>query len=806
MAAEAGAIDRLVALQPHSERKRERVVRILRSAQSAQVPIDCGLSQKIERRTAAIASVGTESLALSLADFRAEPGETLRPSFFLSGRKFCFETVVLSASRNRLQSTLPTAISVDERRSRLRRPAESVDVAAVTLEVAGRKFSGGRIIDSTPEGLCLRLPSTSPLPNTGAAVRLNRGFGPEHGEIRYKKAIDNMGLVQLGIEIKPAIPRQIDSEKLESIERNGVTSPQWIRRNLSTTASIVGAALDRATEAFYERRLPPVEVVDFSDRNGQLLRGIIDSWGASERSTAVVIPPAWGRTKETLSPLAHTIVSCFKAADEPVRVLRFDGVGKRGESYREPSAQVPGLECTRMRFSQGVDDIIAAVDYLHSGSIPDKTIVVSFSASSIEARRALAVDRRVGGWVCVVGSADLQSMMKRISGGIDFALGIERGIQFGNQEILGVTVDMDRAGRDALDHNLVYMGDARVDMNQIQAPVTWIHGRSDAWMDLDRVKDILGQGDPSNRRLVEAPIGHMLRSSSEALSVFRFVASEIGRMAGKAFPPNFPVSGAELLRKQRAERKRRPQPSFEPRSFWKHYLLGGPLGIGYELMSSISPFRDLMSTQVEALQVRAGDRVLDLGSGTGSALPYLSGKRPAQVIELDLVFEAMRKARMRGAGGSGVHYLQAHVGNGKIPLADKSVDRVLASLLLSYVSEREQVLEEIARVVRPGGRIVLSTLVRDADMSKLLIEGMGELQDAVELFPEGVTLSSAVRDFSNEASRLLDLEEHGAFQFWEAEELSSFISSLGWKVDFVQEAFGDPPQAIVVGASSSGTP
>src|SRR4030095_9804711 len=229
------------------------------------------------------------------------------------------------------------------------------------------------------------------------------------------------------------------------------------------------------------------------------------TWGPAAGTTAVVVPPAWGRTKETLMPLALTMVECFRRSGRPISVIRFDGVNKPGESYRAKECLAPGREHYRFTFSQGAQDIRAVIDHLHADarSKPRATVVVSLSASSVEARRAVCDDPRVDGWVCVVGNADLQSMMKSISGGIDYALGMERGVKFGLQEILGVAVDMDLAGMDAIQHRLAYLSDARREMASIRVPITWIAGRHDAWMDKQRVRDAMSRGNTARRKLIE---------------------------------------------------------------------------------------------------------------------------------------------------------------------------------------------------------------------------------------------------------------------------------------------------------------
>jgi SAM-dependent methyltransferase len=131
-----------------------------------------------------------------------------------------------------------------------------------------------------------------------------------------------------------------------------------------------------------------------------------------------------------------------------------------------------------------------------------------------------------------------------------------------------------------------------------------------------------------------------------------------------------------------------------------------------------------------------------------------------------------------------------------------SVDAVLASLLISYLADPLAVLLEIHRSVRPGGRVVLSVLRRDADMSKLFVEGLSELRSKAGggVVDHG-SLDEAARDYQNQAARLLDLEEHGVFRFWDEGEFAELALNAGFVDVRVIKGFGNPPQAIVLSAT-----
>ncbi|MEU7177367.1 MULTISPECIES: class I SAM-dependent methyltransferase [Streptomyces] len=109
---------------------------------------------------------------------------------------------------------------------------------------------------------------------------------------------------------------------------------------------------------------------------------------------------------------------------------------------------------------------------------------------------------------------------------------------------------------------------------------------------------------------------------------------------------------------------------------------------------------------VAELELRAGDRVLDAGCGTGRALPALRdavGPR-GTVLGADLTPE-MLAAAVRAGRGRDAGLLLADVT--RLPLRDAALDAVFAAGLLSHLPDSAGGLGELARVVRPGGRLAL---------------------------------------------------------------------------------------------------
>ena len=118
-----------------------------------------------------------------------------------------------------------------------------------------------------------------------------------------------------------------------------------------------------------------------------------------------------------------------------------------------------------------------------------------------------------------------------------------------------------------------------------------------------------------------------------------------------------------------------------------------------------------------------GESVLDLGSGSGTDtfVAALRVEPSGRVVGVDMTDEQRAKAeRLRDAGGfANITYLKGYIE--ELPVADASFDAVISNGVINLSADKARVFAEVARVLKPGGRMAIADIVTEKQLSEGIV-------------------------------------------------------------------------------------
>ena len=129
-------------------------------------------------------------------------------------------------------------------------------------------------------------------------------------------------------------------------------------------------------------------------------------------------------------------------------------------------------------------------------------------------------------------------------------------------------------------------------------------------------------------------------------------------------------------------------------------------------------------TAIDAL--RPGEVVVDLGSGAGMDAFLAAGQvgSGGRVIGVDMTDAMLAQAR-KNAESAGVTNVEFRKGNiEELPVEDESVDVILSNCVINLSPEKDKVYREAYRVLKPGGRVMVSDIVIERELPELLRESI----------------------------------------------------------------------------------
>jgi arsenite methyltransferase len=180
-------------------------------------------------------------------------------------------------------------------------------------------------------------------------------------------------------------------------------------------------------------------------------------------------------------------------------------------------------------------------------------------------------------------------------------------------------------------------------------------------------------------------------------------------------------------------------------------------------------------------QLNAGETVLDLGSGGGIDV-LLSARRvgpTGKVYGLDMTDEMLALAceNQRKAGIKNAKFLKGEIE--QIPLPDNSIDVIISNCVINLSADKDRVLAEAFRVLKPGGRLAVSDVVVRGEM-------LPEIRRNVELWIGCVAGALEENEYLSKLEKVgfvdIDLEPTRIYRIEDARE---FLADTGIDVDAI---------------------
>ena len=124
---------------------------------------------------------------------------------------------------------------------------------------------------------------------------------------------------------------------------------------------------------------------------------------------------------------------------------------------------------------------------------------------------------------------------------------------------------------------------------------------------------------------------------------------------------------------------------------------------------------------IKFADLKEGEPVLDLGSGAGIDAFLSANKvsKSGKVIGIDMTDEMLEKARTNARNGNytNVEFRKGDIEK-NIPVNDDTIDAVISNCVINLTSDKTSAFKEVYRILRKGGRMVISDLVTDKELEQ----------------------------------------------------------------------------------------
>jgi SAM-dependent methyltransferase len=607
--------------------------------------------------------------------------------------------------------------------------------------------------------------------------------------------------------IKPVTPVGDAAPDSAAGMQVGVRFLYYDAKSQRPIARVVGQLL-LASDQFDQSRaggMIATEAVEFRNERGQRIAGYLHNpKRALPGSPIAIISPGYGESKRAYVTLG------FYLAENGFHVLRYDHCNHIGESDGDST------KTTLTGFQR---DLQAALTFAKQTS-PNSLIAVIASGLAGRVSLKTAGDRRIDLLLILSGILDLQRACAATHQE-DVIVSFLRGTRRGVSHLMGLEIDTDAFLEDAIKESYADLRTTLRDAQQIQVPVLFFATPEEAAEPLSAVNEV--RGAISREELCHVfPIPQALEQLHESprkeWAMFRQLVScclaQFSPAAGErklVEPSQVEIGRQNRLERQRARTNQPTDPSGgkNPRhAYLDHFHCLSNIPEYWQLLDQIVRHVGMMEKESTILEAGCGPGNLgicllldDLYRRRGASRIASSGLR---YVGIEVMHSAVTLAHRHFSNlrQDSVFMEANHAEASKIqtsltradlsrplPFRDHQFDRVICNLVLGYLEDPMSSLQELIRVLAPGGKIIVTSLKPEAD----LIEIYRSFRLRTDL-PEEV---EEAEHLLNTACKIKQAENDGIFRSFHPHELAMLLLMSGAAEPRISSTFGEQAYIVV---------
>jgi len=548
------------------------------------------------------------------------------------------------------------------------------------------------------------------------------------------------------------------------------------------------------------------EIISYRNRENKNIVAFYDHLKTAPQNNFIVIPPAFGETKKDSLKISYFL------AKNGFNVLRYDSTNHVGESDGD---------MVDACFEKMKNDLLSTLDFIQAQFKADNIGVVATSLAVRVGIKAASQDKRIKFILGLVPIVDVRSSLKaiyhqdvigEIQGGrykgktIDDIMGFEVGIDFALSAVKNGYHDLEST---------------KSDLKKINIPIVLVSAENDTWINANDVRDVLNFSPSRDKRFILIPGAmHQLNENPEAVSFAlrqvvveckKYLLNEETKPEDVLEPPSQELSTQWLLEEERLKNLLKKSLEGE-KEFWEKYLNK------FVLIHKSSDYRDFLAQINRFLAIKEGEKILDAGCGNGHFGAWLFDRmiekmfkekirledfKPIQYTGLDFIENSLKDAMLKHLNLLRrvyrelslkdkypiikYRYVLADIDQ-PLPFTDNYFDKICCNLVISYVKDPLFSLQELMRVLKDNGKIIVSSMKPYADLSQVYRNFVDKTESQEELEEARKLLSSA--------GRIKQKESAGLYNFFSEGQLEEMFKQIKAKNIEISRAFSNQSNII----------